>query len=113
MWKSIEIGERSFINRRCFFDAGVRIGEDCDIGFEVMFCTSTHQQGTHKKRAGIFEGKQIHVGNGCWIGARALLLPGVIVGDGCIVAAGSVITKDCLPNGLYAGVPAKRIKDLI
>jgi acetyltransferase-like isoleucine patch superfamily enzyme len=47
-----------------------------------------------------------------WIGANAIILCGVTVGEGCIIASGSVVTKDCYPNGMYAGVPAKRIKDL-
>lgn len=43
---------------------------------------------------------------------RAMLLPGVTVGKGCVVAAGAVVAADCAPNGLYGGVPARRIKDL-
>jgi acetyltransferase-like isoleucine patch superfamily enzyme len=39
--------------------------------------------------------------------------PGVNVGSGCIIAAGALVVRDCEPNGLYAGVPAKRIKDLV
>jgi maltose O-acetyltransferase len=41
-----------------------------------------------------------------------MLLPGVTVGDGCVIAAGSVVTGDCEPHGVYAGVPAKRVRDL-
>ena len=112
MWKSITIGSNSFVNRRCFFDVTTTIGNNCDVGFEVMFCSSTHEIGTNKRRAGKSVGKPIKVEDGCWIGARAIILPGVTIGEGCIIAAGSVVTKDCAPNGLYAGVPAKRIKDL-
>lgn len=54
----------------------------------------------------------ITVGDGCWIGARAVILPGVTIGDGCVIAAGAVVSKDCAPNGMYAGVPARRIREL-
>ncbi|WP_372495087.1 acyltransferase [Nocardioides pinisoli] len=50
--------------------------------------------------------------NGAWIGAAVTVLPGVTIGPGCVVAAGSVVTADCQANGLYAGVPARRIRDL-
>ena len=50
--------------------------------------------------------------DGCWICAGCTILPGVTIGEGCVIAAGSVVNKDCAPDGLYAGVPAKRIKDL-
>lgn len=111
---SISIGRNTFINYNCIFSRGetITIGENCDIGFEAMFCTSTHQLGNSTRRAGTTECKPIVVGNGCWIGARATILPNVTIGDACIIAAGAVVTKDCAPNGLYAGVPARRIKEL-
>lgn len=111
---NVKIGENSFINCRCFFDntEAIEIGENCQMGMEVMFITSTHEIGKPERRAGSAIGKPIKVGNGCWVCARATILPGVTIGDGCIIAAGSVVTKDCLPNGLYAGVPAKRMKEL-
>ncbi|WP_060664555.1 DapH/DapD/GlmU-related protein [Bacillus sp. CHD6a] len=79
---------------------------------EVLFCTSTHEFGTCERRAGKPYGKPIKIGNGCWVGARVTILPGVTIGDGCIIAAGSVVTKDCESNSLYSGVPAKRVKGL-
>ncbi|QJA09391.1 acyltransferase [Romboutsia sp. CE17] len=77
-----------------------------------MFCTSTHKIGDKSKRAGNFYSQNIKVGNGCWIGARATILPGVIIEDGCIIAAGSVVSKNCESNYLYAGIPAKKIRCL-
>jgi maltose O-acetyltransferase len=112
--RSIFIGEGTFINYRCFFDgsAPIHIGRKCGIGMEVMFCTSTHAIGPAAERAGRVCPRPITIGDGCWIGTRAVILPGVTVGDGCVVAAGAVVAKDCAPNGMYAGVPARRIKDL-
>jgi maltose O-acetyltransferase len=112
--KKIKIGKDTFINYGCFFDnsAAIEIGDNCSIAFETMFCTSTHEIGNIKQRAGTAKGYPIKIGNGCWIGARVTVLPGVTIGEGSVIAAGSVVTKDCEPYGLYAGVPAKRIKDL-
>jgi maltose O-acetyltransferase len=112
--RHITIGRGTFINRACFFDnkAEIRIGNNCSIAMEVMFCTSTHNFGPATQRAAEVIQAPIHIGNGCWIGTRAVILPGITIGDGCIIAAGSIVTNDCEPNGLYAGVPARRIKDL-
>lgn len=111
---NVKIGENTFINSQCHFENVelVEIGKDCRIAFQVVFCTSTHKIGNENQRGGETVFLPIKVGNGCWIGARAMILPGVTIGNGCIIAAGAVVTRDCEPNGLYAGVPAKRIKDL-
>lgn len=55
----------------------------------------------------------IQIGNHVWIGARAIILKGVTIGDGVVVAAGAVVTKDVPPNTLVGGVPAKIIKENI
>ena len=49
---------------------------------------------------------------GTWIGANAIVLPGVRIGEGCVIAAGSVVVNDCEDNSLYAGVPARFIRKL-
>lgn len=53
----------------------------------------------------------ITIGNDVWIGHRCILLSGITIGDGSIIAAGSVVTKDVEPYSIYAGVPAKKIRD--
>jgi acetyltransferase-like isoleucine patch superfamily enzyme len=110
----VAIGADTWIGHRCYFDSAARIeiGRGCDLGMEVMLCTSTHRPGTPERRAGRFAPEPVSVGDGVWIGTRAMLLPGVTVGDGCVIAAGSVVTADCEPHGVYAGVPARRVKDL-
>lgn len=52
-----------------------------------------------------------HIGNDVWIGYGAIIMSGVKIGDGCIVAAGSIVTHDTEPYSIYAGVPARKIKD--
>jgi acetyltransferase-like isoleucine patch superfamily enzyme len=54
----------------------------------------------------------VTIGDGCWIGARAVILPGVTVGAGAIVAAGSIVTRSVAPNHLVGGVPARPIRVL-
>jgi len=117
--RKIHIGKETFFNHGCFFDADsdddeghIYIGNHCSFGYEVMVCTSTHRLNDPWYRTGEAIWKTIRIGNDCWIGARAIILPGVSIEDGCIVAAGSVVTKDCEKDGLYAGVPARRMKDL-
>jgi maltose O-acetyltransferase len=110
----IVIGVGTRVNYRCFFDgaAPIRIGKRCGIGMEVMFCTSTHAIGMAVERAGADRPAPIIVEDGCWLGARTVVLPGVTIGHGCVIATGAVVCKNCLPNGLYTGVPARRIKEL-
>lgn len=108
----IKIGKGSFINYSCVVEDQVEIGDNCMIAFDVIFCTSTHKIGPHEKRGGESISLPIKVGDGCWVGARVTVLPGVTIGEGCIIAAGAVVKSDCEPDGLYAGVPARRIKEL-
>lgn len=56
--------------------------------------------------------RDVRIGMGTWIGAGAVVLPGVTIGPGCVVAAGAVVVRHCEPNGLYAGVPARRVKEI-
>lgn len=108
------IGSGSFINYGCMFNSRARItiGQRTAVGMNVNFVTSTHIIGTEMQRAGDPIERPITIGDGVWIGAGATILPGVSVGDGCIIGAGAVVTSDCLKNGLYFGVPAKRVREL-
>lgn len=55
--------------------------------------------------------KNTYIGHDCWIGAHSIIMCGVNIADGCIIAAGAVVTKDTEPYGIYGGVPAKRIRE--
>lgn len=113
-WRGLTLGERVFVNYRCFFDLGatVTIGKDTRIGYESMFVTCGHEIGDRSDRAGTPVDQPIAIGAGCWIGARVTVLPGVSIGDGCVIASGSVVATDCAPDGFYAGVPAVRKRSL-
>lgn len=112
--KDVRIGPDTFINREVFFDnlGSIDIGARCDIGQRVQLVTSGHEIRDAGRRAGPPAGKPISIGDGCWVGAGVIILHGVTVGSGCVIAAGAVVTSDCTANGLYAGVPARRVRDL-
>jgi maltose O-acetyltransferase len=109
--RSLSVGKGTVINHGCHFDnnARVDIGSGVSIAAGVTFVTTGHRLGPSDHRAGELDLKAIRVGDGCWIGADATILPGVSIGDGCIIGAGSVVRADCEPNGLYMGVPARRV----
>lgn len=111
---AISIGDGTFLNVGCYFDAlgPVEIGRDCQIGQRVTFLTSHHQMGPAERRAGETSPRPITVGDGCWIGAGATLLPGVTVGLGAVIGAGAVVRDDVGPNEVWAGVPARLIRTL-
>jgi len=108
--RRLAIGRGTFVNHGCRIDnncAWVRIGADCSLAPEVALLTATHEIGPSSRRAGPIRDAPITIGDGVWIGARAVVLAGVTVGDGAVIAAGAVVTEDCVPDGLYAGVPAR------
>ena len=92
--------------------ARVEIGPQTGLGIFTIVLTSTHEYGSSDVRLGEWTPSPVTIGRGCWIGARTLILPGVTIGDGCMIAAGAVVHEDCEPHGVYAGVPARRVKDL-
>ena len=112
--REVEIGEGTFINYFCKFDGPVSVGRECNIGYDALFCTGTHQISLSgsRRRAGPYVCAPISIGDGVWIGARAVIMPGIAIGDGCVIGAGSIVTHDCEPNGMYRGVPARRVGEL-
>ena len=106
------IGERVFINMGCKFQdqGGIFIGDGSLIGHNVVLATLNHSEDP-TKRAGMHSAP-IHIGKNVWIGSNATVLQGVSIGDGAIVAAGAVVTKDVPPMTVVGGVPAKFIKKI-
>lgn len=103
----IHISSSVFINRNCVICSHeeIIIGEKTTIGPNVCIFDHDHDMN------GGFVSKKITIGKKVWIGANATILKGVSLGDGCVVAAGAVVTKDVLPNSVVAGVPATLICD--
>lgn len=112
--KNLLIGRDCWINAGCHFDASheIRVGDRVSIAQQVMLLTETHEVGPSGQRAGALTSAPIVIGDGCWLGARCIVLPGVTIGRGAVVAAGSVVTKDVEPNTLVAGVPARVVRRL-
>lgn len=110
--KNTKIGKRVFINAGCQFQdqGGIEIGDDVLIGPQTIIATLNHDPDS-EKRGGMFA-KSVKIGNMAWLGARVTICPGVTIGDGAIVAAGAVVTKDVPPRTVVAGVPAKIIKTI-
>jgi acetyltransferase-like isoleucine patch superfamily enzyme len=108
-------GDRVFVNGRCTFEpgqAGIDIEDDVFIAQSVIITAETHEIGPRSQRAGAVISRAVVIGRGSWIGAAATVLPGVTVAPGCVIAAGAVVTKDTQPDGLYVGVPARRLRSL-
>lgn len=111
---NIHIGFGAILNQSVHIEntARVEIGERTGLGLQTTVITSNHDLGSSHMRLGSWFQEPVVIGTGCWIGARCLILPGVTIGDGCLVAAGSVVRGALEPDGLYAGVPVRRIRDL-
>jgi len=110
----LRIGANSFLNTGCYLEAqaDITIGDEVALADDVRLITSTHHVGGSHRRAGQLTSAPVSIGDGCWLGSGVRVLPGVSVAAGCIVAAGAVVVADTEPDGLYAGVPADRVRDL-
>jgi len=108
----VSLGNGAMVNTGCWFEGRgpIVIGRDSFLGPQVMIITSVHEFGPSGEVARLPSYREVRIGDRCWIGARATILPGVSIGDGTVVAAGAVVTKDCEPDALYAGVPARRLR---
>ena len=110
--KNIHIGKRVFINMGCKFQdqGGIFIGDGALIGHNVVLATLNHAMSPHNRSTMI--PAPIRIGKNVWIGSNAPILPGVTIGDGAIVAAGAVVTRDVPENTIVGGVPARIMRHL-
>lgn len=105
--KEVIIGDGCKIQAFAFIPEGVTIGNNVFIGPHVCFTNDKYP-----KAYGDWERKNTIVGDGVSIGAGSIVCPGVTLGDGCMIAAGSVVTKDVGCNLLVAGNPARVIRSI-
>jgi len=107
---TISIGEQTYLNRRTELVCAQRIaiGARCAISWDVLI-TDTDNHWLENRETTL----PVAIGDEVWIGARATVLKGVTIGDGAVVAAGAVVTRDVAPRTLVAGVPARVIDDAV
>ncbi len=110
---NISIGKNTHITNNVILDGrgGLTIGNDVLIGYESIIMTATHnfREPSIPVRLQGSERKKIVIGNDVWLGARVIVLPGVVIGDGAVIGVGAVVTKDVPPLAIMVGVPAKNI----
>jgi len=106
--QGVTIGEDSVIGDHCFLDgrASLRIGNHVDIASQVLIYNSQHEINDPDFKA---EEEPVEIEDYVFIGPRAIILPGVKIGKGAVVAAGAVVTADVEPFKIVGGVPAKEI----
>ena len=108
---NISIGRDVLVNYNCTFldTAKISIGDHTKIGPDCHLVTAVHPKDHMERRTHIVRGAPITIGEDCWLGANVTVLPGVRIGDRCIIGAGSVVTKDVPDDSVWAGNPARPI----
>lgn len=113
-WENLEIGDNVSIHEQCNINAfgGVRIGDNVSISHGVSIVSFNHTWADENTpiKYNPSEPGAIVIGNDVWVGCGARILAGVTIGERSVIAAGAVVTRDCEPHGVYAGVPAKLVK---
>lgn len=122
-------GCHTSIGKDCFFnfnftvqdDAEVTIGDNCQFGPNVTIVTPVHPLIASERKAMqradgsvrvLCYAKPVHIGRGSWFGANVVVCPGVTIGDGCVIGAGSVVTKDIPANSLAVGNPCRVLREI-
>ncbi|OOQ57226.1 transferase [Mucilaginibacter pedocola] len=104
--KGLTVGTGSALGHRAILDArrGLTIGKSVCFGTEVMIWSLHHDYNDTNFKV---VGDSVVIGDYVWLGSRCIILPGVKIGDGAVIAAGAIVTKDVPAYTVAAGVPAK------
>ena len=105
----VSVGDGAAINShvQIYGHGGIRIGEHAQIGPSTIITTTGHNYRAKELER---DYSAIDIGKRVWIGANATILPGVSIGDFCVIGAGAVVTRDIPPYSLAVGVPARVIR---
>lgn len=108
----IKVGDRSELGCNCLIYGGVTIGKDVLMGPDVKIITRNHNFSDPTvpiREQGDYE-RPVIIEDDVWLGANVVVLPGVRIGHGAVVASGAVVNRDVLPYDVVGGVPAKTIR---
>ena len=116
--QNLIVGSNVSIQPMCYIECSeepgaVQIDDDVSISHGVTIMATTHvfkDTSVCIKDQGV-ETKPVHICQDVWIGAKATILAGVTIASGCVIGANAVVTKTTQENGIYVGIPARRIKD--
>lgn len=111
---NIFLGKEFYANFDCVMldVCPIHIGDNCMLAPGVHIYTATHPLDATERNSGLEFGKPVTIGNNVWIGGRAVINPGVSIGDNVVVASGAVVTKNVPDNVVVGGNPARIIKTL-
>lgn len=109
---NIHIGDHFYANHNLVIldEAPVKFGDNVFIAPNCGFYTAGHPIDATERKKGLEYARPITVGNDVWIGANVCVLPGVTIGDDCVIGAGSVVVKDIPPHSVAVGNPCRIIK---
>ena len=112
--RNVHVGDNVYANFNLTLvdDAHIYIGERTMIAPNVTITTATHPVSPRLRARGIQYNKDVHIGRNVWIGAGAIVLPGVTIGDNSVIGAGAVVNKDIPANVVAAGVPCRVLRPI-
>lgn len=112
--KTVSIGSGTYINSGLTLidDYKITIGSKCLFGTNVTLCTTGHPIHPELREQGGMYSFPIVIGDGAWIGAGVVILPGITIGENAVIGAGSVVTKDIPANVIAVGNPCKVLREI-
>lgn len=112
---NIHVGENFYANFDCVFldVCEIRIGDNCFLGPGVHIYTATHPLEAWERNSGVEFGRPVTIGDNVWIGGRAVINPGIRIGNNAVVASGAIVTKDVPDHAVVGGNPARIIKQMV
>ncbi len=112
--RHVHLGKGVYCNSNVTFvdDADIFIGDHCLIAPNVVIATSGHPVLPILREHNYVYNRSVHIGKNVWIGTSVQILPGVSIGDNCVIGSGSVVTRDIRANTVAFGVPCKVIREI-
>lgn len=107
---SVKIGNNYVISRQCYFGGrqGIKVGNNVNVPFQACLLSLHHD--AHRPEFPTV-GAPVQIGDHAWIGARAVILPGVTIGEGAVMTSGAAVGKDVPSYTIMGGVPTKKISE--